>query len=594
MPFASFVGAADGSGQGELGLRKLFARFSTIRCQLQPAQYLELKLHIRATIWGGFLWSVFLRGDGIQMDAGELKVLVVDDDPAILRIITKWLESSGYQVRQAADGRAALAEIERECPYFLVTDWDLPLMDGVELCRAVRQLNLPHYVYTVFLTARTGAGNLIEGLQAGADDFLSKPVQQGELLARLLSGARVLTLEKRLSELARTDALTGLANQRTFYEVFNEEWQRANRYHLPLSSVMLDIDFFKRVNDTHGHPAGDEVLKAVSRVLTVNSRATDLVCRYGGEEFCALLPETTEDAAAIWAERVRTAIAAIVVPINGESLRVTGSLGVAQRREDTVTPAALVDLADQALLLAKRSGRDRVVRFASLDASTAADGSGAGINQDLFHGIVARHVMASPVVCLQQDNPVGPAAELFLHSRLSSAPVVNESGVLVGILSEKDLMGVMLNHGFWNRPIREVMRPNVVCYEEDAPIQTIYDFLCRVTIRRVIVVKDGRPTGAISRASLLRWYSNWAASKGAVVSEESIDLSGVPVAHPRARLRETAQALTTQAVDLEHRIAEDPEDLIPYVVGGASRVQELVTDLLAYSRYANEPAGATA
>ena len=135
---------------------------------------------------------------------------------------------------------------------------------------------------------------MIAGLEIGADEFLCKPVYQEELLARMCAGSRVLELERRLSLMAHTDPLTGLMTQRTFYEILEKEWHRAKRYQLPISCVMLDLDFFKQVNDIHGHQAGDSALKSVADVLLESSRSSDSVCRYGGEEFCILLPEANE------------------------------------------------------------------------------------------------------------------------------------------------------------------------------------------------------------------------------------------------------------------------------------------------------------
>ena len=183
----------------------------------------------------------------------------------------------------------------------------MPRVNGLELCRKIRGLALPHYVYTVFLSAKTGAAEMIAGLESGADDFLSKPVAEGELLARLQSGARVLEFERDLSLMAHTDFLSGLPTQRTFFDALQKEWHRATRLKLPLSCVMTDLDFFKQINDVYGHPVGDSVLKFVAELLLDNSRASDTVCHYGGEEFCVLLPETDENGAAVWAERARAA-----------------------------------------------------------------------------------------------------------------------------------------------------------------------------------------------------------------------------------------------------------------------------------------------
>jgi diguanylate cyclase (GGDEF)-like protein len=454
---------------------------------------------------------------------------------------------------------------------------------------------LPHYVYILFLTVRSKSSEVIEGLEVGADDFLSKPVRQDELLARMRAGARIVELEHRLSRLARIDQLTQLMPQRVFYECLEKEWQRARRVPMPLSCVMLDIDFFKRINDVHGHPTGDEVLKIVSQVLRDSCRASDSPCRYGGEEFCVMLPETDEGAAAVWAERVRRKLAELAIPAGDRELRITASFGIAQKRDDTHTAEELVDRADQALLCAKHSGRDRVVCFESLSNKNNVDLVKSEAYGNLFHGISARHVMTPLVACLQLDETVGRAAEFFLRSRINSAPVVDADGKMVGMVSEKDIMGAMVSLDCWRTPIREVMKPNVIWYEEETPIQTIYEFLCRVSIRRVMIAKDDRPTGAITRGTLLRWFRNLVVSNGLLQRDDMPqDLADASPDDSKQRLAETAHALGQLAEELWKRLEGNADDLVPYVVGGASRMQELVNDLLAYSRWANETSGAAA
>jgi diguanylate cyclase (GGDEF)-like protein len=521
------------------------------------------------------------------MKPAHSKVLLVDDDPAMLRIVSKWLEKAGYDVQHAEDGQQALSAIEANCPDFLITDWLMPNMDGLELCRRVRELNLVHYVYTIFLTVKSGSDEAIRGLEVGADDFLTKPVNQAELVARMRAGSRVLELERRLGQMARTDALTGLVTQRTFYVMLQKEWARANRGRLPLSCVMVDIDFFKRINDLHGHPVGDAVLKEFARLLEAVTRSSDTVSRYGGEEFCVMLPETRECDAILWAERARKRLGQHVVRAGGKELRVTASFGAAEKRDDTQSPEQLVDEADQALLCAKQSGRDRVVAYESLNRAEDVEIRKAGILGGIFEGITALHVMTPMVVCLREDQSVGHAAEFFLRSRINSTPVVDREGKLSGFLSEKDLMSAMVTLECWNRPVREVMRPNVICYEEDTPIQIIYEFLCRVAVRRIVINKDGRPTGTISRGTLLRWFRNCVLASGLMDSEGLQDLNLDPY-RSKERLAETARTLSQQASELHERFQNDAHNLMPHVVGGATRMQELVDDLLAFSRYANE------
>src|SRR5688572_3912129 len=254
-----------------------------------------------------------------------MKVLLVDDDALMMRLLSTTLEAAGYDVTRARDGATALELIDADCPRFLVTDWEMPHMDGVELCRQLRRRKLPYYVYTLLVTARSEPEDTILGLEAGADDFLRKPVDKDELLARLMVGRRVLDMESRLIHLANSDPLTGLPTKRVLSDLFEREWSRARRYDHDLSCVMLDLDFFKSINDDHGHPVGDEVLRTISRRISDCCRTSDIISRYGGEEFCAVLPETSESDALIWAERLRERIAETAVEINGLSLRVTAS-----------------------------------------------------------------------------------------------------------------------------------------------------------------------------------------------------------------------------------------------------------------------------
>jgi diguanylate cyclase (GGDEF)-like protein len=447
------------------------------------------------------------------MNESATRVLLVDDDPAMLRLLATWLEAAGYTVVKASDGNQALAAVEADCPDFIITDWEMPHVNGLELCRRVREMSLPHYVHVLFVTVRSGREEMIEGLNVGADDFLCKPVLQSELLARLRCGARVLARERRLSQMASTDSLTSLMTQRAFYETLNKEWHRSGRSGAPMSCVMLDLDFFKRVNDVRGHLAGDAVLRATAELLLTNCRRSDSLCRYGGEEFCALLPDTTDLDAAAWADRARRRLAEMAISVAGKKICITGSFGTAQRHDDTSSPEQLVDMADQALLCAKQSGRDCVVRFESLTDSREFEVTHPRSPQALCRGITAGQVMTPLIIFLRENDSVNQAADLFLHCRMNSTPVLDADGQLAGMLSEKDLLAAMASLDCWQHPIREIMKPNVICYEEDTPINTVYEFLCRVSIRRVVITRNGQPTGTISRSTLIRWFRNLVASR---------------------------------------------------------------------------------
>lgn len=533
------------------------------------------------------------------MNSKVTSVLLVDDDPAMLRLLARWLEVAGYAVRTASDGNEAKIAIEAQCPQIIVTDWEMPGLDGHELCRWVRAQTLPHYVYLMLLTVRSGLDDLVRGLDSGADDFLKKPIDRDELVARLRSAGRVLELEQRLSVLARCDGLTGLPSRRTFFEFLQREWSRSQRYHFPLSCVMVDIDYFKRINDLYGHAAGDEVIRRVGECLADGCRNSDVVCRYGGEEFCLLLPETNEDNAAIWANRIRQRLSEMVIEYGDQKLHVTASFGIAQRMDDTTSPEQIVDMADQALLVAKRSGRDRVVNFHSL-ADAKPKSSNSTSPSVLLQDVAARQVMTTLVAGLHQEDTVDVALRHFLRFRIAIAPVVDGDGQLVGVLSEKDVMAAMLQANWWQLKISDVMKTNVVCYEEETPALSIYEFLCRVTLRAAVIVKHGAPTGLITRGSLLRYFINSVGVSGQLPTDGECSTSTAksPATDMQRRILQTVQAVNDEALDLRERLAAVDEDdlsqeLIPCLVGGASRIQELANDLLACSRFAGELATST-
>lgn len=302
-----------------------------------------------------------------------------------------------------------------------------------------------------------------------------------------------------------------------------------------------------------------------------------------------MLPETREEDAALWANRTRERLGSLVIPVGAKKLRVTASFGAAQKTDGTRSAEELVDQADQSLLCAKQSGRDRVVRYESLSTANEVDLEEADNQRNLFRGITAAHVMSPLVACLREDETVGQAAEFFLRSRINSSPVVDSEGKLSGILSEKDLLAAMVSLDCWSVPVREVMKPNVVCYEEETPIRVIYEFLCRVSIRRVVIAKDERPRGTISRSTLLRWFRNLVCTKGLLTDSEASKTPPVDDSQQaKGRLAETTQTMAQLASELKRRLHEDADDLVPYVVGSATQIQDLVNDLLAYSRYAGE------
>lgn len=308
-------------------------------------------------------------------------VLVVDDDAAVRRMIAKLLSDAGYITSEASDGEEAFEAILREQHSLIVSDWAMPRMDGIELIRNLRSASLSWYPYVLLLTA---IDDRTTGMKSGADDFLNKPIDRELLLQRVCVGHRIIRLHEtlceknvrlneangRLTELAIKDALSGLLNRRAFFEIAQKEWSRSIRYDLSISCLLIDIDHFKCINDTYGHPAGDSVIREVGEVVRQIFRDSDVTGRYGGEEFSVVLYDCDIDAAAAVAERFRQSIESLRMPEIAKGFNFTISCGVANRTLDMLGVESLIENADQALLAAKRLGRNQVVRFDELESGS--------------------------------------------------------------------------------------------------------------------------------------------------------------------------------------------------------------------------------
>ncbi len=523
----------------------------------------------------------------IANETQPLNVLVVDDDATTLRLIVKIVSSAGYRVSQAENGSEALDSILEDPPDLIVCDWDMPELSGVELCRKARSQHSVQYVYFLLLTGRSSADEMVAGLTAGADDFVTKPINRAVLLARLEAGSRVLRMERQLRTVSQRDPLTSILNRREFHKRLAREWERAARHSHPLSCVMIDLDFFKRINDTHGHATGDVTLKAVACLLQDQSRPSDILCRYGGEEFCVILSDTDEAGAARWAERARLAISETPIPAGDLSLRVTACLGVAERLDDTANSEQLVELADQALAVAKQSGRNRVVLFTSLNEPMLDLRDSQAVAGPL-DSISASDVMSVALLCPSHDDTVRHITDLFLQLRLHSAPVVDDAGMVIGIVADTDLLSRTAMGKGWKDKISDVMRTDVVCYEEDTPLQQVYEFLSRASVPRIIVVDSGRPSGVISRATLLRWFRNWVATREARPSDQWA-YSDQERERRRDGIIKTAEAAEQRAAHLRRKIVKVDSNFVPCVVGEATRLQSLVNDLLGHCRSGDVP-----
>jgi len=300
-------------------------------------------------------------------------ILIVDDDPVSRLLLEKILKKEGFKVCSAEDGVQALDIFKRQYIPIVLTDWMMPKMNGLELCRALRSIDSPGYIFIIIITAKDSKEDIVHGLEAGADDYVSKPFHHAELLARIRTGIRILELEKSLRKankeirrLSITDPLTGCFNRGYLMDFLPKEIKRSIRYNHPLSIIMCDIDHFKNVNDTYGHQAGDIALKSFVKILNSSVReGSDWLARYGGEEFLMVLPETDLEGAIDTAERLRKRVAKNRIEIGEDKkITITASFGVATFNPvDTkkeITSDSLINMADNMLYKAKSEGRNRV------------------------------------------------------------------------------------------------------------------------------------------------------------------------------------------------------------------------------------------
>lgn len=294
-----------------------------------------------------------------------MKILVAEDSRYYQRILQDTLSNWGYTVVLAKNGVQALERLkEKDGPKLAIIDWMMPEMNGLELCKKVRETLDNSYIYLIFLTANSNKEDMIKGLEAGADDYITKPFNELELKFRLKNGERILNLENRIMQLALTDPLTGLLNRRAFVDRLVSEIARYKRLGQPLSLIMVDLDNFKKCNDIYGHLVGDEVLKHVAKCFSQFLRKYDFIGRYGGEEFVICTPGVDASVAYTIAERLRKSMKHVnIQQEEGEPLQlyITASFGICEFSDKIKDVYDLTKEADEALYQAKANGKDQVV-----------------------------------------------------------------------------------------------------------------------------------------------------------------------------------------------------------------------------------------
>jgi len=297
------------------------------------------------------------------------RVLVAEDDGVARLILQHWLTALGFEVVTASDGDEAWRVLEQpKAPELLIMDWVMPGIDGIEICRRLREGSREYYHYILMITGRSDLHHVVHALESGADDCLTKPFEEPELKARIRVACRILGLQNQLIQAreelrvqSMKDSLTGLWNRSAFTELFEQELDRARRKDEHTGFLLLDLDRFKQVNDTYGHMTGDVVLRKTARLLRENVRSYDFVGRYGGEEFLIAIPGCDEAQAQKHAERIRRAMAAAPIRVGSEEIPITFSIGAVSAPPDHHNLEEVLAVADVALYHAKSSGRNCTV-----------------------------------------------------------------------------------------------------------------------------------------------------------------------------------------------------------------------------------------
>lgn len=318
-------------------------------------------------------------------EGGPTRILVVDDVPDNVEILDARLSSRGYAIVTAATGEEALERVKEAPPHLILLDVMMPGLDGHQVARRIKDDETLPFIPIILVTALNEAEDVVQGLESGADDYISKPYNFRELEARVRAMLRIKFLQdeldqknreleqanRRLKKLSITDGLTELFNHRHVHQLLHDEFERSARTGEAIAVAMMDLDRFKNINDTYGHPTGDVILYETARIIKETAREIDMPGRYGGEEFIAILPGTGEEEAAHFAERVRQAVESHVFRDGATEVRMTVSCGVASFPAPGVdAPEALLKAADEALYQAKHGGRNQVVRASQVSPAT--------------------------------------------------------------------------------------------------------------------------------------------------------------------------------------------------------------------------------
>ena len=457
-----------------------------------------------------------------------LKILVVTEDRSTQRQLSQFFDMMGYQALQAAEPHSALAAIDAESPHIVLLGSEIASRGDWELCGSLSRRQQASAMFKFLLVDEVDPAQLHDALEAGIDDVLVKPIDYGELMARLRTAARVLEFDRRVSQQNRFDPQTGLLDRFAFAAKVRGRREGHAGTSPRGACVVLDVDFFSRINRLHGTSSGDFLLHKVAAELNHLCTNSEVLGCLGADRFAVLLPAANESAACEWAEHARDLLAATTFEIGATSVQITASFGITCCGADD-SAEQIIERATKALETAKSSGRNCVVRSGEYNAN----GHELTAPGKLFERTVARDVMTPCTVYLQPDEPAGQAIDLLERTRLDAIAVVDAGGKLVGVC-ERDNMITVAESEYSKRTVRELMSTDVQTFGEQEKFSSLLDFFTRDQRSSVFVVERDRPIGFVTCNGLLAMSKPLSTDSLAAASEysDSSDYLLVPDLRP--------------------------------------------------------------
>lgn len=439
------------------------------------------------------------------MEAQALTILAVSEDRTALRQLTKFLTAFGYQVFSAAGSAQAMAAVASHPISFLIID-DRVQPSGAEVCRRLTSENTHERRFIFLLSHHPKPADVAEALASGVDDFLTRPLVYGELLARLRAGARALENRRRWGEQAQLEATTGLPSKAAFRRRLEREVAEMRKTSQPVACVVLDVDFFHRVSRKHGQSLRDELLGQIAQRLEQLIRPTDELACFGNDRFGLLMQSSSDKEAVAEAERICAAFAESEFTCGSSQVALTTSAGVACWRRDLNDAGEIMERAEKALEAAKCSGRNCAVRHGQFGNETQAWHELAAPGR-LFESTKARDVMTPCPLTLNLDDPFHKATTIFEQTELLAMPVVDHAGKFAGIVWRESFINGSDVHETYpashlNGPVSEQLDDAVECVEEEAPFAELVERLSGDSTPLLVVASGQHPTGMVTPPTL--------------------------------------------------------------------------------------------